>query len=320
MANSPNLTFRYEFAVQRCHLSQSAESISSQDSASRSARQNICWTGGGNGRACSGENEGIVGPRPMFELREGWLTLLPSDGWTQSLPARWFSDAERRQRNPDAAEWLEAQKETLIDMTSRSGQMDLSSPRKTSNDATNAALRRGLKLDLASYSVFVGEALGDVLRIGDKFKFSRDGYGDFCYSVGRSGDTVFSAGSVGRVDDGGPVAVWQEYDSHPNPNAEALKKKLPHMRIAESINVHRPYVSVRVKDQMFQLLDGQEVHIDPYYVFLARSNKNVSAIDFEFTPRAVHSTGCLDTLVGKEQIIDAARQLTAPKTKSFNVS
>jgi hypothetical protein len=48
------------------------------------------------------------------------------------------------------------------------------------------------------------------------------------------------------------------------------------MRVAECIDVPRPYVSARVKDQMFQLLEGHEVHIDPYYVFLARSNKNVS--------------------------------------------
>lgn len=204
----------------------------------------------------------MVGPKPRFELCAGWLTLLPTDGWTQSLR---FRDQER---------------------------------------------------NLTSYSVFAGEAPENALRIGDEFKFSRDANGDFLYSVRRSSETVLTAGSVGRHDEGGPVAVWQEYDSLPNPNAEALKKQLPGLPVAERLYVPRSYVSARIKDQMFHLLDGGEVHVDPYYVFLARSNKNVPAFALEFTPRAVHSAGRLDAL-GKELIIDAARQLTAPKTRTL---
>jgi hypothetical protein len=86
------------------------------------------------------------------------------------------------------------------------------------------------------------------------------------------------------------------------------------MRVAEWTDVHRPYVSIRVKDQMFHLLDGR-VRIK-YYVFPARSNKNVPAIAFEFTPQAVHFAGCLGAL-GKELIIDAARQLTAPMVRTL---
>jgi hypothetical protein len=57
--------------------------------------------------------------------------------------------------------------------------------------------------------------------------------------------------------------VWQEYDSLPNPNAEALKKQLPGLPVAERFYVHRSYVSARIKDQMFHLLDGGEVYVDP---------------------------------------------------------
>ena len=322
MAISPKLTFTYQFAVQR-HPGQSAGSISSQGSASGAAPQNLCWTGQGSGSSVYGNVDGLVGTRPRFELHEGWLTLLPTGGWTQSFPTRSFSDVERPPQGLDSAarvaaikaagtEFFEAQKEAQKEAASRSVRGDIASYTKAMNESMADALRRrSLTRDLASYAVFVGEALGNVLRIGDEFKFSRDASGDFRYSVVRNSEMVFSAGSVGRVDGGGPMAVWQEYDSRPNPFAEATKKKLPNMRVAEWIDVHRPYVSARVKDQMFHLLDGQDVHIDPYYVFLARSNKNVPAIAFEFTPRAVYAAGCLGEL-GKELIIDAAHQLTAP--------
>jgi hypothetical protein len=325
MAISPSLTFRYQFSVQ-CDDGSSGGSISSQGSGTGVTLLNKCWNGSGIGQASFGGGEGIVGPRPRFELCAGWLTLLPTDGWTQSFPTRWFSDIERPPQPLDGAarlaaiktsgtEFLEAQKEAQKLAASRSVPGDFASYTKALKEAMADALRRrGRTRDLASYAIFVGEALGEAFRIGDEFRFSRDGNGDFRYSVVRNLETVFSAGSVGRVDDGGPMAIWQEYDSYPNPNAETLKMKFPEMRVAESIDVHRPYISVRVKSQTFHLLDGQDVHIDPSYVFLARSNKNVPAMAFEFTPRAVHSAGLLTTL-GKELIIDAARKLTAPLSK-----
>ena len=73
--------------------------------------------------------------------------------------------------------------------------------------------------------------------------------------------------------------------------------------------MQKPYATARIQEQQFHLLDGQEVQIDPYYVFLARSNQKVPVIAFEFTPRAVHSAGRLD-LLSKDQIIDAAQKLT----------
>ncbi len=260
MSIAPKLTFMYQFAVE-FHSSH-------------------CWSGPGAGQAFFGNAEGIVGPRPRFELRAGWLTLFPTDGWTQSLPTRVFSDVER---SPQGSRRLAA-----------------------------AARRR----DLASYALFVGDALGKVLRIGDQLQFYRNGNGDFCYTALRDSDITFSAGSVGRVEHNGPIAVWQECDRHFNPNAAGLKEKYPDMPVAESIEVHRPHVTVRVKDQIFHLLDGEEVRVDKYYVFLARSNQKVPAIAFEFRPRAVHAAGFVGEL-GKEPIIDAARQLLAPKIKTL---
>jgi hypothetical protein len=101
---------------------------------------------------------------------------------------------------------------------------------------------------------------------------------------------------------------------YPNPNAEALNAEIPGMPIAEWIHVHRPYVTARIHDQIFQLLDEEEAYVDPYYVYLARSNRNVPALVFEFIPRAVHAAGLMNEW-GKEMIVDAARQLTAPKTR-----
>jgi hypothetical protein len=173
-----------------------------------------------------------------------------------------------------------------------------------------ALRRRGMTRDFASFSLFVGGSLSSALRTGDELKYSRDGNGDFRYCVERSSETVFSAGTVGRSDSGGPMAVWQEYDRHPNPNAESLKKQFPTLKAAEWIDVHKPYVTARIQEQQFHLLDGQEALIDPHYVFLARSNQKVRAIAFEFMPRAVHSAGRLD-LLSKDQIIDAAHRLTS---------
>jgi hypothetical protein len=57
--------------------------------------------------------------------------------------------------------------------------------------------------------------------------------------------------------------------------------------VAEWINLPKPYVTARIKDQHFRLIDGEEAQVQPYYVFLARSNRNVPPLAFEFTPRAV---------------------------------
>ena len=78
------------------------------------------------------------------------------------------------------------------------------------------------------------------------------------------------------------------------------------MEIAEA---HKVYVNVRVHDQVFHLVDGQNVHVDPYYVFLARTSPLVQALGP--CPQAVHSFGRTDVLT-KELIIDAAERLAEP--------
>jgi hypothetical protein len=306
MAISGDLTFTYEFTVQKCDLSEPNSPDAGRES---------CWSGQGSGKAAYGPSGGIAGPRPRFELSAGWITLFPCKGSAPSLLARSFSDIEGlRHRNSDAALWRDARHYAVRTAANRSRQGERTFV-EAMQDAMKAEVRlRGLIRDVASYSVFSGEALENVFRIGDEFRFSRDGNGDFYCSVRRNSETVFSAGSVGWMDYGGPIEIWQEHDRHPNPNVEALRKRMPNVRVAEFFDVHRPYVTVRLKGQTFQLLDGQEVFEDPYYVFLARSNRNVPHLAYEFTPRAVHSAGRLD-LLDRDLIIDAARRLMAPKTR-----
>jgi hypothetical protein len=324
---SPNLMFNYQFAVE-CHTDGASESTSPQGSTTGPVATGECWTGQGSGKRYLGDADGIVGPKPRFELRSGWLTLLPLDGWTQTLPIQYFSDIEPALRGLDQdsrlaamkasqTEYLEAQKEAS-DEVGNLGTGDFAAWMKARNEAMERALRRrGRRRDLSSYSVFVGEALGKVLHLGDQLNFSRDGNGHFRYCVLRNSEMVFSAGSVGRADDGGPFAVWQEYESRPNPNANAPRwegfRNLPG---PAKIEIRKSYVNARIKDRVFQLIDGQEAHIDPFYVFLARSNNNVPAIAFEFFPRAVHAAGCVDP-AGKELIIDAALKMMATRTKTL---
>jgi hypothetical protein len=317
MAFGPDLTFNCEFAAERCQPHQPVGSIASLCSESDVVLPSECWTGQGSSRPSDiDKRRGIAGPRPQFVLRAGWLTLFPSEGWTRSLPLGWFADVEPPRREVWLAACSDAIKAAIPIATSAASWngWDGSSYSKALHAAKEDALwRRGLTRDLASYSVFVGEALGRVLRIGDEFRFSHNGYGYFCYSAVRKAETVFSAGSVRGVDGGGPLAVWQEYDRHPNPDVEAVKKLSPNLPVAEWIDVQRSYVSVRIKDQMFRLFDGEEALIEPYFVFLARSRKTLTSLP-PFDIEAVHCAGRLGPL-GKELFIDAARQLTAPRIK-----
>ena len=59
---------------------------------------------------------------------------------------------------------------------------------------------------------------------------------------------------------------------------------------------------------MFDLVEGDDLHCDPYYVFLTRTR------NFYFTWRSVHAGSRLD-LLGKAEIVDAARQLAAPEVR-----
>jgi len=251
MAISRGFTFNYRFAV---------------------SSQNPFWSGQGEGNACYGNVDRLVGPRPRFELQAGWLTLFPTEGRTQSVLTREFSDVERPPLEPAreaamyaaAAESREAYKEAEEIAAKTCDRRDIAGFTEAIIEAMPHVHRRlGITRDVASYALLVGEGLGTVLQIGDTLEFVRNGNGDFPERAQWPGVT--------------------------------------------------PEVHVRVKGQMFRLLNGQEVYIDPYYVPWARGN--TSAIGFEFAARAVYAAGRLDPGIQKELFIDAARQLTAAKVR-----
>jgi len=146
-----------------------------------------------------------LGPAPRFEWCAGWLTLFPTEGWSHPVSIVMFADvqqsltAERQAAYRQAR--IEAGHEALKEVAGREdfkGNHD--ALRMARKGAAEAALRRhGLTRDLASHSVFVGEALGSVLRIGDEMEFLRDGNGHLAYSVRRRGETVLSAGAIGSA-------------------------------------------------------------------------------------------------------------------------
>ena len=136
-----------------------------------------------------------------------------------------------------------------------------------------------------------------VLQTGDQLTFAYDRFESFQCLVERNAETVFSAGPVCKTDAGETVAVWQQFED------------------PERMQVRKPYISVRIRDRSFQLIDGQEAQSDPYYVFLARSNNHLPGGFFiGYVPPAVHAAGCLRELT-RESIADAAQQLTAPQTR-----
>jgi hypothetical protein len=303
----PKQTFNYRFEVQKA------------GSSSRGIGTGACF-------GVFPDFEPLAGSNPTFELDSGWLSLFPTAGWARSLPTRSFSDQPHPSSMDEQARladmksyhelFLQAQKESWEEADERVPPgADVEERLKEQQVAFERALRRrGITRDLASFSLFVGEALAGALQTGDELRYSRDGNGDFRFSVERDAQTVFSAGTVSRSDSASPIAIWQEYDRRPNPNAEALKKERPTLNVAEWIYLPKPYVTARIKDQQFRLVDGEEAQVESYYVFLARSNRNVPALAFEFTSRAVHAAGRLDVLT-KEQIIDAAQTLTRPQVR-----
>ena len=227
------------------------------------------------------------------------------------FPVHWFSDIDPEARRFDKAGYLRDEHEAM-DKAHQSGHFNIEAYMAAMDEAN---LRSGQGRKLVSYSLFVGEALDKALQIGDELFFLRDLGGRFGYWVERNGELTFSAGTAHRPDRGGPFAVWQEYDTYLNPNADKLKEQYKHqpsVRIAESFDVHKPYVSVRIKEKNFRLLDEQDAHVHPFYAFLARANQ--PCLTFEFEPMAVHAAGRLDQ-VEKELIIDAAYQLTEPRTR-----
>src|SRR5579863_9260709 len=57
------------------------------------------WRGQGSGGPYFGDKEPLAGPKPRFELVDGWLTLYPTDGWTRSLPLFFFAGFEEQIAN-----------------------------------------------------------------------------------------------------------------------------------------------------------------------------------------------------------------------------
>ena len=323
-----NLTFNYEFTVAGSELRMCEQNgVPSEQ---------LCWTGQGSGQADEqaiqraarvraardaaspaerdrlesiskivrtgrggvehppaepvADAEGLVGAKPKFELCAGWLTLLPAEGWTQSLPVRWFSDAEVLRQNRDQ------------------GQEAFGSYLWCLNE------RRNLK----SFSLYVGETLQSILRIGDTLRFSRNERGVSSYLlVDSNGEVLLGAG--GLTNGGGPVALWQEYDSVRNPNAGQIVHGL---QVAEQIPLIRPYVSVRVNDQLFHLLAEQDACVDPYYVFLARSNYHEMGLHLlpGFNLPAIYAAGRIGTpreKLTKQLIRSAAHELTKSRTRTL---
>ena len=313
MAISPDLTFVCEFAVEEFLLG-ATEGLNFSANALAQGTQERCWSGSGEGQASFGKGEGLVGRKPAFKLSGGWLTLMPSNGLQRAFPARWFSDNDNQVCEPDysgndrdlssvSTEGLSGAWFTLMPTRAFERAFPAPAPR-FSNDYSST------KRDLSSFSVLVGQALDKLLRVGDRLRIERDANGDFRYAVARDSEAILSVGSVAAADTEGAFGVWQEHDSYPNPNAEQLKRKFPQFSVAAEISVHREYVTARVNDQTFRLDDNDEVDVPPYFIFLARSNKNVPVPSFEFTPRAVHGAGRMD-LLGKEWITAAAQQQTA---------
>lgn len=304
---SPDLRFDYRFEVQASDAALAGH-----------------WHGAGSTVSTFLNIDGLVGPNPRCEVAAGWLTLFPTGGWAHSCPVRWFSDYVHPHVGDDQAarlaeiersgnEYRAIMKEAFNEASARvSARDDVERFRQEQDDAMERLLRaHGRTRDLESYALYVGDSLAAALRAGDVLRYCRDGNGDYRYVVERGSDAVFSAGTVATADRGGAMAIWQEYDPYPNPHAESLKKRLPALRVAENIHVHRPYVTARIHEQRFLLLDGDHALLEPYYIFLARSNQDVPAIAFEFTPRAVHAAARLDVLT-KDQIAAAARTLMEP--------
>jgi hypothetical protein len=218
-----------EARVQASHDAQSPDERDRMEFIAKIVRAGLGGTGDPPENSLAHDAEGLVGPKPTFELCAGWLTLLPTEEWTQSLSVRWFSDAEKP-------------------------------PLDQGQEAMLAFFRHRIneKRNLKSFSLYVGDTLQNVLRVGDTLRFSRNELGALSYFLERNREVILSAGRL--IDEGGPVALWQEYDSRPNPNAGQKIRGRP---VAEHIRVIRPYVSARVHDQVFHLVAGQDAYVDP---------------------------------------------------------
>jgi hypothetical protein len=164
MAIAPKVTFLYDFPVQRLV------------DPSPHAGSATVWSGDGSGTAYLHSGPGLLGTKPRFELKDGWLTLTASDGWTHPLPIHWFSDVKRRPPGVvDRTEYNRHLKD-LVEEAKRRGPIDSETFARALAEARR---RSGLTRDITSFSVFVGGTLATILHSGDQLTFSRIPVGDF---------------------------------------------------------------------------------------------------------------------------------------------
>jgi hypothetical protein len=106
-------------------------------------------SGDGYGTAVFAGTDGIAGPKPRFELHAGWLTLLPSEGWTEPLQLRHFSDqTQAKFAVPDFAGNMKRLSEPPDPAELARAQVELEERMRYNR----------LTRNLTSYSLFVGEA------------------------------------------------------------------------------------------------------------------------------------------------------------------
>jgi len=194
------------------------------------------------------EPPGLVGPRPSFEISGSSITLYPSPGWTAELPVYRFADAAPRE--PLTAENVS----------------------KYIGEPPKRAVR--------SVSVTIGETLGSVLHVSDVFRFENHIGGGFFYYLVRNGALVLAAGTLhGRIELETDFAVAPEYEPDPD---EPLPKEFMDLggwRIPIGrIRTRKRYVTAQIKEQRFELVDGQAAVWNSCCVFLARSNNALELV------------------------------------------
>ena len=228
------------------------------------------------------EPPGLVGPRPSFEISGSSITLYPSPGWTAELPVYRFSDAPPRE--PLTAENVKKYME--------------------------APPKRAVR----SVSVTIGETLGSVLDVGDVFRLEKPISCGISYRLVRNDALVLAAGTLhGPIELETGFAISEEYKLSP---AEPLPKQLLDLggrRLpVGGKGTPKMYVIAQIKEQRFELLDGQAAVWDSYCIFIARSNTGFQ-LDFGGPSSvAVFAAARLNQQITEEIVSRAAHQMLQP--------
>jgi hypothetical protein len=228
------------------------------------------------------EPPGLVGPRPSFEISGSSITLYPSPGWTAELPVYRFSDAPPRE--PLTAENVKKYME--------------------------APPKRAVR----SVSVTIGETLGSVLDVGDVFRLEKPISCGISYRLVRNDALVLAAGTLhGPIELETGFAISQEYKLGP---AEPLPNQLVDLGGGRlpvgGKGTPKIYVIAQIKEQRFELLDGQAAVWDSCCIFIARSNTGFQ-LDFGGPSSvAVFAAGRLNEQMTEEIVSRAAHQMLQP--------